>query len=516
MILKRPYAFLIKHFKIIHIVIALLSCYIAFFMNNILKYINQYFKTSTGKALALQYINYSIVIAIVIAIGIVLVIIFLMKFKKKPRMIYWFYVGFYIVTGIILFVSFGELKAIFTTDATMKGIKAVRDLLKISLWIQYYFIACMLIRGLGFDIKRFNFNKDLEEFQLSQQDNEEVEVTFEGNSEDLKRRGRRSIRELRYYYIENKYMINLFLIFAVVGVVGYIITDRTITNVVYTEGDDVKSGIYTFNVVSSYITDRTRAGNKILDNNDRLVIVRFKIKNSTKYKYKINLDYLGLDIGDKEYLPTNKYSDYFKDIGTNYRNQYITSDVKYFILIYRISEEDSTKRIKFAYHGSYNKGTEIGINLDPVNMGNKSLKYSVKINEELKFKNSLLGDSKLKIKSYEIKDQYEYNYCYKDDCNYKAIIDSMGNNIIKLDVESVLDSDINLENDWGTIMNNYMDVYYVIDDVTYDSVLCYSKYFPDDSNKIYIEVDKDIDKASKIWLSFNIRNQVYEYVIKES
>ena len=209
MILKRPYAFLIKHFKIIHIVIALLSCYIAFFMNNILKYINQYFKTSTGKALALQYINYSIVIAIVIAIGIVLVIIFLMKFKKKPRMIYWFYVGFYIVTGIILFVSFGELKAIFTTDATMKGIKAVRDLLKISLWIQYYFIACMLIRGLGFDIKRFNFNKDLEEFQLSQQDNEEVEVTFEGNSEDLKRRGRRSIRELRYYYIENKYMINL-------------------------------------------------------------------------------------------------------------------------------------------------------------------------------------------------------------------------------------------------------------------------------------------------------------------
>ena len=104
-------------------------------MNNILKYINQYFKTSTGKALALQYINYSIVIAIVIAIGIVLVIIFLMKFKKKPRMIYWFYVGFYIVTGIILFVSFGELKAIFTTDATMKGIKGfiLRDLILIKI-----------------------------------------------------------------------------------------------------------------------------------------------------------------------------------------------------------------------------------------------------------------------------------------------------------------------------------------------------------------------------------------------
>ena len=34
----------------------------------------------------------------------------------------------------------------------------------------------MIIRGLGFDIKKFNFNKDVQELNLSQEDMEEVEV----------------------------------------------------------------------------------------------------------------------------------------------------------------------------------------------------------------------------------------------------------------------------------------------------------------------------------------------------
>ena len=40
---------------------------------------------------------------------------------------------------------------------------------------------------------------------------------------------------------------------------------------------------------------------------------------------------------------------------------------------------------------------------------------------------------------------------------------------------------------------------------------------PDDiTDTIYMEVDKDIENASKIWLEFNIRNQIYKYTLKES
>ena len=61
-----------------------------------------------------------------------------------------------------------------------------------------------------------------------------------------------------------------------------------------------------------------------------------------------------------------------------------------------------------------------------------------------------------------------------------------------------------------------MDVYYELDGNTHKSVISYGKAPVGANDILYIEVDKNIEHASKIWLEFEIRNQIYRYIIKES
>lgn len=516
MVLRKPYAFLIKYFKLIHLVITFLGIYSVYLINDTLRYINTYFKTSVGKANALLHVHNLAIVLIILSLIIVGIIIWLMKYKNKPRMIYWFYIIGYVFSLVIAFISFSELKSIYTADATLRGIKAVRDLLKISVWIQYYFIVCMLIRGLGFDIKRFNFRSDLEEFNIDKQDSEEVEVTFGNNNGFLQRKGRRTLRELKYYYSENKYMINIFIIFLVAGIVFWVITDRVVTNVVYSEGDSASSGKFTIGVSSSYITNLSSTGKEIFDNGYKLVIVRFSANTNNDYKYKLNTNYLVLQIGNKQFTSTNKYNNYFTDMGTVYKNQNITNNKKYFIMVYVVGSNYINKNMSFKYLGSLNSGKDLTFNIDPVNFGDDKVISTAKLNGELKFNKSLLENTSLKISSYDIQEKYEYNYCYLDNCNNSAIIDSLGNNILKLDINSKIDDTINIDKNWNDIINSYMNVYYVIDDNTYRSVIHYSKTPNEIEDAIYMEVDKDIVNASQIWLEFNIRNQIYKYILKEN
>lgn len=513
MILRKPYAFLIKHFKLIHLIITVLTVYVAFCTSNSLNFINNFFKSESGKAYALQYINYLVVVAIILSIIIVGIITWLMRYKNKPRFIYYCFIIVYTVVLVFTFVSFSELNAIFTADYTLKGLKAVRDLLRISLIFQYYFIFCMLVRGLGFDIKRFNFRKDLEEFNINESDNEEVEIAFESDGTLLQRKGRRSLRELKYYYIENKTVIHIILLLVIVGGILYVVTDKKVVNVSYSENDYVTTGNYKLGVVSSYITDLSDTNKKILGDDETFCIVKFAINTTNDYKYKINPDYLNLVANGNSYLPVNKYSKSFTEIGTSYNGQYITSNTKYFILIYTIKKTDINSNMQFEYLGNYEGASNVKISINPIDLSDEKTN-SISIGNKITFKDTILGDTYLEINKYEISNKYDYNYCYEEDCSYTAMVYSNSNNILKLDVNYVIDSSVSLEDGWNDIFNRYVDVYYVIDDVTYNSLINYTKTPSDIANTIYMEVDKNIENASNIWLEFSIRNKVYKYVLK--
>jgi hypothetical protein len=148
-----------------------------------------------------------------------------MRYKKKPKLIYLVSVIGYIVLIIFLLVTHSYLKFIQDEYITQKAIRAYRDLIQIGIYYQYFIIGVMLVRGLGFDIKKFDFAKDLHEFEIEEKDNEEIEVDLSVDYNKIERNVNRTKRELKYYVYENKIFI-----LTILGVISFIVISNFITN----------------------------------------------------------------------------------------------------------------------------------------------------------------------------------------------------------------------------------------------------------------------------------------------
>ena len=87
MILRKPYAFLIKKFKIIHLILSLLMIYVAYKINSILNFIYDYINNIANVNIASSYINFILFLAVVFIIIISLILYILMRYKKKPKLL---------------------------------------------------------------------------------------------------------------------------------------------------------------------------------------------------------------------------------------------------------------------------------------------------------------------------------------------------------------------------------------------------------------------------------------------
>ena len=91
MILRKPYAFLIKHFKIIHIILFLIFTYLVFEMRNIYMFFINYVKNNHYtyfENMANKYMNPFIFIMIILIIAFAISVYELMKKKEKPVLFY--------------------------------------------------------------------------------------------------------------------------------------------------------------------------------------------------------------------------------------------------------------------------------------------------------------------------------------------------------------------------------------------------------------------------------------------
>ena len=82
MIIRKPYAFLIKYFQVIHIIVFIFMTYYTYIPN-----------------MVLNYINISMIILSISLVGLLLLIFFLMKQKEKK-------VLYYLLGTIYYFLSF--------------------------------------------------------------------------------------------------------------------------------------------------------------------------------------------------------------------------------------------------------------------------------------------------------------------------------------------------------------------------------------------------------------------------
>mgnify|MGYP004539647649 FL=1 len=490
MIVRKPFAFLIKHFKAIHLFLFGLLVYVCYKYNGIVSFLRNYISTGNGRYDAVNYINYTPIYIILGAILVMIIIYYLMKYKDKPKKLYLFSIIGYIAVIILFIFLFNYLRTFSSSIIEQKTLRLYRDISLMGLIFQYIIIVIMLIRGLGFDIKKFNFSKDIQELNIDLTDNEEVELVMGFDTNKTKFKIRRFFREFRYFIRENILFTGLSLIVIVI-ILWIIVANYTSKNKVYKENEYF--GVdFNMLVNGSYLTKEDSSSKKLSVGNSSLLVVKFKI--SSNHSDVLNPDNFILSIYGKTYSPNNKYCSSLKDIGKCYNKIKLTKQEKEYIFVYLVDDNVLNKKIYLKYDYGYltNKNNSvIKVRLNPDNIDDEE-KTTKRINDTLGFYNSVIGDYKLKIEEYNISDNYEINADI-------TLMPTSNNTIIRLKVSEGND-----------LIDNYALLKYTISGLEYTSTM---KKLYNDNDYSYYEVN-NITYADSIKLVLNSRHNNYEYILK--
>ncbi len=351
MVLKKPYAFLIKHFRLIHLIITAILARVAFQNRDVYKYLKRVIVDTTNRYEAALHINYGIFIYIIIALILCFLISWLLKYKDKPRTLYKFTIITYVIISIFVILLFSYMGTFNNVVVEQKTIRLYRDILTIVLLLQYYTVFVMLIRGLGFDIKKFDFNRDVQELNAEAADSEEVEVNTQIDTTNVMRLAHKGRREFGYFFKEFKVYIIIILV-VVLGIIGYKgYNYLSVKLKVYNE-NEYFGNRNILKIENSYLTTF---------NNTEYVIIDFNIH---KYgiKEQFNIGDLVLIDGKNKYAADKNKCYYFNNLGNCYKKQFVINDEKKYILVYEVGKL-SNKNIYLLYTDYYDDTYKVKLNL---------------------------------------------------------------------------------------------------------------------------------------------------------
>jgi len=505
MVFKKPYAFLIKYFKVIHLVLTFFSIYLIMRVNSILGFFNSFIRNSVTKLESVNYINNFYIVIIILSVIMCLIILVLMRYKKKPHLLYIVLIAVYLAIGFVIGYANGGLDRIYNHSVSMKDLLLYRDVLKILLVFQYISFGFIFIRALGFDIKKFNFDADLEGFEVAEDDDEEIELTLkEEDTSKYERKVRRKLRELRYYYVENKLYINVILGIVLFTFLSGIFVNKEILNKVYSENEYFSTDYFTFSVTGSYISNISYDNKKVTDTDSSFVIVRLSVRNNNVAK-ELNDGKILLYTKENSYSSKLRYGEKFKDLGSIYTGNKIQGSKSY-IFIFNVNNKELNGELLFTY------GNDKKVRLKPIDIDKVSDSVIYKLSENIDFSSTFFGNGSFKINSYEFGERFDYSYTYEvmgQPYEGKITIKSINKTILHLVIESTCPNGY----DNYTFLSTYGSLKYSIGGVEYSSR--FDNKTPGSYNDgVYLTVDKELEHADSIWFDIIIRNKHYIYYIK--
>jgi hypothetical protein len=500
--------------------------YCIYYSKKLLDFFNEYIIESInlkGQDLISIYVPrlYQVIpFLIIIVLAIILTV---MIIKKKPMMFYIINIASCIYTIIIVQVAKSTLNNMESALVDARAVRLIRDFIMISFIIQIICTTIVLIRSIGFDVKKFDFKEDLKELEINEEDREEFEVEFNIDQNKAKRNARRKIRYLKYAYKENKllvHIVSIVFVFLIIifGTYTYIKKEKPVKENVYITNNGI-----TLKVNKSYITATDYKGN-IISEDSIFVILQIDIKTNSSNVDTLDIATAKLSVGEYSFIPTYDYKDTFFDFGDVYLSDKLSSDYQTKILVYQIPKQLKDENIEFHF---VNK-TTMDKRIVKLGLNDLTLKLDedkLNLNEELDFKDSILSGYKLTINNFDIQKKYklEYNFCYNNDCftSYEYIVPSINTNIDKsiLRLEGVLtiEKPISKLNDLYDIISSFGTIYYSIDGNLKTNSIALNKLTSTkkkENNIFYIEVPSELENASSISIKFKIRNKIYEYVLK--
>ncbi len=525
MILRKPYAFFIKHFKLFNIFLTVLEIYLVYKMSFLFQFFLEYSKNpigAIGQNLTGTLINNIMYITGIFIILFSLIIMAVLSFKKKPIKLYMFSIIVNAAVLILILIianvlSVVEVRVIDNRDAFM-----IRDFALIVIILELIITIFTLMRSIGFDIKHFSFLKDLEDMKIDASDNEEFELQIDVDSSKFKRDINRNKRYFKYFIYEHKVSI-IVVATVIIGIISFIISSKMgIYFKAVKQNKFVNLDNYTMSITNSYITNLDYIGNK-LTNDKQIIAVNIKIKTKNS-KEKLNLARFHLVINDKKYQHITTYNSKLIDLGTGYTNETITNEFSNYLLVFEVPNNINTNKAYIQYDTEDSK--KIKFSLNEQNVDVKSDIINNNITETIIFNNELIKDGSLLIKSYELNDKFkvDYKFCItSDECydSYEYLVPDYKSNydktLLKINGNiEIKDSNMKIANLYDFI-NKFGTLVYTIDGNTKRQNVTFKEVKPSKTklNDIYyIEVLDEVKGATSISLEFKLRNKIYVYKIK--
>lgn len=533
MILRKPYAFLIKHFRLLHLILIAPMIYLLIRTNVLMEFINEY-TSSPALIVGGEYqtvlfstpmfmLNFFIILIAIILIAV-------MYNKKKPFIYYIFTVLVYLLLFVLYNYAYSVVGQMQTTIVDSRLARGVGDFMFMAYLAQLLVIVLTAIRATGFDIKKFNFREDLAELNISSEDNEEFEFEMKINTSKITNNLKKKLRFVKYSYVENKLIIDCIILAISVVIVFFIYRYVAANNKYYAQDSYFNAGRFNIMVDDVYVTDKNYLGNKI-DDESAYVVVRVNMKNLYRKDEKLNTGLFQLEIGDDVYYHDSNAKIYFTDIGTVYNNFDVPMEETEYLFAYKIPYEKRLDKMYFRYLNNVNAKNQLHARYLKVRLAVEDLTkvknaIAEKYNENLVFNNSLLLNTTLNISSIDVAESFnaKYDLCIDADTCYESL------EIIRPEINTNYDKALvrvkgSLKLDEGVktkgigslygFLSTYGTINYVIDGNYYSSRIT-SRVEPTkfNSNAQYLEVNKNILDADEISLRITVRNNIYSYKVK--
>ena len=530
MVFRKPFAFIIRHFKAFHVVIFLTSLFIMYNANQVRSLVRSLISQGAFTYVGAEnYAKSPVYIIALIGLTAVGLIYWLFSVRKKDLKFYTFLLIYYIFSVGGFYYLFDKLVVLSQKEVTMDELNLIRDVSTMILLVSLPVIVMSFIRSIGLNIKQFNFSKDIKELEITDKDSEEFEILIGQNNYKYLRKIRKTIREAKYVILEHIFFISISAgILLLIGTIGFSYKYYKDHKSIGVQEITTVNGVY-YAVNNTYITARNLNG-KQLKPNYKYVILNISMKNMSNVKKLYDLNIFSLQTGRLIYKPISFYQEEFKDLGMYIQNGTeiptdsflsgllifeipITMNVTNYSLKifrdYRITDED--------FFVNYEKFAANGYILDEE-------KKEETLNIGTSYNSSIYKDNKVEFtinKAY-LSDSYNEKYIIcetEDKCNTKTYLikpeDLTNSTILVVEYSGSINSDAKYYQsikDMDEFFNSFTYVEYTVGVDKYQSTK--NVLYKGLNGKAFIIIDRKATKASSIDLVFSFRNSTIKVPIK--
>ena len=512
MIIRKPYAFLIRNFKKIHIFLLVLSLFVVYKLFDVSNFVSEFMRFGTYDLYldpVTNHISFFLQLAVFLIFLGSLSILILLRYKNKQWKMYLIPVLEY----LILFFVLNMIKSFFngyTNDVETTDLRLSRDLLLMFSIAQIPAIITFIIRVFGLDRKKFNFNTDQEFLELSEKDREEVEINIDIDKDSLIRTYRKLKRNIGYFYTEHRIICTTMSVIFIIILAFSSYRHFFISNKSYKEGELYSANGYTIKVNGAYFTDKDYKGD-IISKKSNFVIVSLDVKNNSEPR-TIEIENFHIRNGTSDFTSTRKtYEKEFVDLGETYsRVKELKRDEKTsFIIVYKVDKKLDKDRFVMYYQEDNGVLRKIKINIKDLSKMEKP--KNLKLEDDLQV-DILSNPDTISFDSMEIinSDTYTIRDCTSEDCSSddKELRTDGTYKILKLDFGSGIYDATKMV----TFLNRYGKIVYEDRDKDKKEVKITSainrKYY---GKRVFLKIPTEITDSTEIILNLKIRNKEYNY-----